>query len=206
MPHISWKAGRKRERYLCLDLHGELSIYNSQSCLRGLGVNVMDALSDYWRFSVLGSFRTLWARANTAACPFVIFWSLQIGYQRTVILQMYAQRHPFEEGMSIPFHKGNWHLAPPLGLATQLAMHSDFPFTPVQLPWVIKHPLSQMSGTLKSEAKIIVILVGFTANKLATTHAAYCSQMQPLCSNHRFCNFVYFKRKYIWYTDAYKMQ
>lgn len=45
--------GRDREKDVCLDLLRELSIYNSLSCLRGLSVNVMDALSVWWRFSVV---------------------------------------------------------------------------------------------------------------------------------------------------------
>lgn len=63
MIQCSTSNGRQRqsERCLCLDLLRELSIYNSLSCLRGLGVNVMDALSVWWRFSVvivnLGSLR-----------------------------------------------------------------------------------------------------------------------------------------------------
>lgn len=125
---------RQRERCLCLDVQwGELSIYNSLSCLTG-GVLMWWMLFQSGEDSVflnLGSLRPLWA---WTALPNVLLWSFD---PYTVLLKNcntpHTQRHTKTcRCTHTLLHKDNWQLAPPFNLVAQQAMYSNSLLTPAQ--------------------------------------------------------------------------
>lgn len=115
--------GRDREKDVSAWMFGgELSIYNSQSCLTDLGVNVMDALWVWWKFCVLKPWISLyfehekWRQMYVSICHDHLI-------PHTVLLKNCRRTLPTHKEtwwdddagcVTLTLsHNDNWQLAPP---------------------------------------------------------------------------------------------
>lgn len=124
MPRIRWKE-RQRERCLCLDVRGELSIYNSLSCLTGWVLMwwMLFQSGEDSVFLNLGSLRPLWAWTTLSN---VLLWSFD---PYTGLLENCDTAHTH---IHTQLHQDNWQLAPVFTLAAQQGVYNNSPLTPAQ--------------------------------------------------------------------------